>query len=123
MDDTALAPPEEAALAPAAVAARLADERAADIVEHLNERTPEFAAGVLEQLAAEKAVEVLDQPGLEHAPETVSALPRDTAAALLAGMSADRVADVFRADRACFRRHGPHRPNCRPVPRRGRNPW
>ena len=27
-----------------------------------------------------------------------------------------------RADRACFRRHGPHRPNCRPVPRRGRNP-
>jgi len=47
-------------------------------------------------LPPERAVEVLDQPGLDQAPEIIAALPRERAAGLLAAMSADRVADVFR---------------------------
>ena len=96
MDTTVLAASDEATLAPAALAARLADERAADIVEALNEQTPEAAAGVLQHLSPEKAVEVLDQPGLDYASEIIAELPRERAVPLLAGMSADRVADVFR---------------------------
>src|SRR4051812_23410111 len=61
MDNTALA--SEAAVSPAALAARLADERAADIVEVLNEHPLEIVAGVLQHLTPEKAVEVLDQSG------------------------------------------------------------
>jgi magnesium transporter len=81
---------------PAALAARLADERAPDIVEALNERTPDDAALVLQGLPLERAVEVLDQPGLDHSPEIIATLPRERAKAYLTGMSADRVADVFR---------------------------
>jgi len=81
---------------PIALAARLADERAPDIVEALNERTPADAAIVLQALADERAIEVLDQPGLDWGPEIFAELPIDRAKLYLAGMSADRVADVFR---------------------------
>lgn len=87
---------DAAALDPATLALRLADERAADVVEALDELEPEAAAAVLLHLPLERAVEVLDQPGLDEAPEIVAALPQDRAASLLAAMSADRVADVFR---------------------------
>src|SRR4051812_36748718 len=122
MPDTLL-DPAEAAHNPAAFATRLANERAADIVELLNEQTPEVAASILQHLPPERAIEVLDQPGLDGGPELVCALPRDTASALptggsagpgggpervcavprdtasalLTGVSADRVADLFRA--------------------------
>jgi len=86
----------EAAHNPAALANQLVHERAADIVELLNEQTPEVAASVLQHLPPERAIEVLDQSGLDHGPEIVSALPRDTALALLTGVSADRLADLFR---------------------------
>ena len=76
--------------------ARLADERAADIVEFLNEETPEVAAHVLEGLPRDRAIEVIDQPSLDHGPEIISLLPRGIAADLLAGASADRAADLFR---------------------------
>ena len=76
--------------------ARLVNERAADIVEALNEQSPEVAANVLLGLPKDRAVEVLDQPGLECGPEIISLLPRDKAAELLAGVSADRVADLCR---------------------------
>ena len=75
MDTTVLAASDEATLAPAALAARLADERAADIVEALNEQTPEVAAGVLQHLSPEKAIEVLDQPGLDSGPEIIARCP------------------------------------------------
>jgi magnesium transporter len=83
-------------LDPAALAARLADERAPDITEFLNEESPAVAAAVLLNLPRERTIEVLDQPGLDNASEIIEAFPRDRVAAILSGMSADRVADVFR---------------------------
>jgi magnesium transporter len=88
---------------PMALAARLSSERAADIVEALNELTPDIAATVLLGLPHERAVEVLDQPGLDSSPEIVTRLPREIAASLLSGVSADRLADLFR------QLNGPHR--------------
>ena len=76
--------------------ARLADERAADIVEFLNEETPALAAHVLVGLPRDRAIEVIDQPDFDHGPEIITLLPREIAADLLAGASADRVADLFR---------------------------
>src|ERR1700752_3026757 len=87
--------PDEAAQA-AALVILLANERAADIAETLNEETPGVAAAVLVGLPRDQAIEILDQPILDSSPEIVSLLPRETAAALLAGVSADRVADLFR---------------------------
>jgi magnesium transporter len=95
MHDTLL-DPTQATRSPAAFAHQLADERAADIVEVLNEQSPEVAASVLQHLPPERAIEVLDQPGLDRGPEIVSALPRDMALTLLTGVSADRAADLFR---------------------------
>jgi magnesium transporter len=87
--------PAESAEA-AALIVRLANERAADIVEALNDEPPQVSAEVLLGLPRDRAIEVLDQPGLEHEPEIVSLLPRDLAASLLAGVSSDRVADLCR---------------------------
>jgi Mg/Co/Ni transporter MgtE len=81
---------------PAFLAASMIEERAPDIVEALNDMPPELAAAVLLRLPPDRAVEVLDQPGLEREPELITPMPRDAAAKLFAGMSADRVADIFR---------------------------
>src|SRR6202163_403540 len=81
---------------PAFLAASMIEERAPDIVEALNDMSLELAVAVLLHLPPDRAVEVLDQPGLEREPELVTLMPRETAAKLLAGMSADRVADIFR---------------------------
>ncbi len=80
---------------PAFLAASMIDERAPDIVEALNDVPAELAAGVLLHLPPDLAIEVLDQPGLDREPELITLMPRDTAAKLLAGVSADRVADIF----------------------------
>ena len=82
--------------APTAAPADLADERAADIVEALNQHEPDEAARILQSLPLERAVEVLDQPGLDEGPAIMALLPRALAATYLAAMSADRVADLFR---------------------------
>ena len=87
--------PDEAAQA-AALVILLAHERAADIAETLNEESPAVAAAVLLGLLRDRAIEILDQPILDSGAEIVSLLPRETAAALLAGVSADRVAHLFR---------------------------
>jgi magnesium transporter len=81
---------------PALLAASMIDERAPDIVEALNDMPAELAVAVLLQLPPDRAIEVLDQPGLEREPELVALMPREAAAKLLAGVSADRVADIFR---------------------------
>jgi magnesium transporter len=81
---------------PAALAARLADDLPADIAEALNEEIPQVAAAVLQNLPLETAVGVLDTPGLRDAGEIIEAIPRDRVVPMLSGMSADRVADVFR---------------------------
>ena len=80
---------------PAFLAASMLEERAPDIVEAINDMPLELATAVLLRLPADRAIEVLDQPGLEHEPELIALMPRDVAATLLAGVSADRVADIF----------------------------
>ena len=81
---------------PAFLAASMIEERAPDIVEALNDMPSELAIAVLLHLPPDRAIEVLDQPGLEREPELVTLMPRETAAKLLAGVSADRLADIFR---------------------------
>src|ERR1700693_3932496 len=73
---------------PALLAASMIDERAPDIVEALNDMLPELAVAVLLHLPPDRAIEVLDQPGLEREPELVTLMPREAAAKLLAGVSA-----------------------------------
>src|SRR5215218_4373149 len=92
MTDTELAPGErlDALLA----ATDLAGEHVADIVEFLTEQPAEAAAEILDRLPPERAVEVLDYPGLNEAPELIATLPAEKAVRLLNAMSADRVADV-----------------------------
>ena len=81
---------------PDALAKALADERGPDVIDALNSVPVDVAAAVLERFPHEKAVEVLDQPGLDCGIEIIAALPRDLAASYLTGMAADRVADTFR---------------------------
>jgi magnesium transporter len=80
----------------ASAPAELALERAPDIIEALNARAPEEAAGILQNLPFEKAIDVLDQPGLDNVCEIIAALPVERAIALLAAVAADRAADIFR---------------------------
>ena len=80
---------------PAALAARLAEEMPADIAEALNGHIPQVSAAVLQNLALDTTVAVLDTPGLRDAGEIIEAIPRDRVMPMLTGMSADRVADVF----------------------------
>jgi magnesium transporter len=105
MDDVetqAALEPDEAAQA-AALVILLANERAADIAETLNEESPAVAAAVLMGLPKDHAIEILDQPILDSGSEIVSLMPRETAADLLHGVSADRVADL------CRKLEEPHR--------------
>jgi magnesium transporter len=81
---------------PALLAASMIEERAPDIVEALNDMPSELAIAVLLHLPPDRAIEVLDQPGLEREAEFVTLMPRETAAKLLVGVSADRLADIFR---------------------------
>ena len=74
----------------------LAGQHVADLVEILNEQLTADAAVALDELPLERAVEVLDYPGLDGASELVAALPVAKAVALLDAMSADRAADVIR---------------------------
>src|ERR1700681_4378177 len=80
---------------PAFLAASMIEERAPDIVEALNDMPAELAVAVLLHLPPDRAIEVLDQPGLDREPELFTLMPRATAARLLAGVSADRGADLF----------------------------
>jgi magnesium transporter len=71
-------------------------ERAPDIIEALNARTPQAAAELLQHLPQDKAIEVLDQPGLDHVCEIIAGLSVETAITLLSAVAADRAADIFR---------------------------
>ena len=62
---------------PAFLVASMIDERAPDIVEAVNDMPLELAAAVLLQLPPDRAIEVLDQPGLEREPELVMLMPRE----------------------------------------------
>jgi magnesium transporter len=80
---------------PAFLAASMLVERAPDIVEAINDMPLTLAVAVLLQMPADRAIEVLDQPGLDREPELITLMPRAVAGSLLAGVSADRVADIF----------------------------
>src|SRR6185312_1518994 len=74
----------------------LSRERTPDIVDALNAESREETLRVLSAMPDERAVEVFDQPGLEHPGELIALLPRPKAARILTGMSSDRAAEVFR---------------------------
>ncbi|MGY4479278.1 magnesium transporter [Bradyrhizobium sp. USDA 3364] len=74
----------------------LAHARAPEIVDALNAQEPADAAKLLRSLPAEKAIEVLDLPGLDNTCEILAELPTDTAVSLLSGVSDDRAADIFK---------------------------
>ena len=61
---------------PAFLAASMLAERAPDIVEAINDMPPELAVAVLLQMPADRAIEVLDQPGLDREPELIMLMPR-----------------------------------------------
>ena len=88
---------------PVALATRLANQRAEDIVEFLNRAKPDFVAETLAAMPETQAVEVLDQPQLAHGAAILSALPPERAARLLDLMSADRAADAVREMRLSVR--------------------
>jgi magnesium transporter len=88
--------PAEMAPHAAVLAAELAPLHVADIVEVLNEQTPETVTRVFAHLPFEVAVELLDQPELEASDELLKSLPVEQALALLSAMSDDRAADLFR---------------------------
>jgi magnesium transporter len=90
MQDT----PFEAAVDPV-VLASLATERAAHIVEFLNEQPADHAAALLSRLPLAKAVEVFDQPELRRAGDLIEEFSEALALALLRDMSADRAVDTL----------------------------
>ena len=85
------------------LAASLATEQGADIVDLLNRNKPAFATKLLQSLPEAQAVDALDQPELERSAAILSALPPERAARLLDLMSADRAADVVREMRISVR--------------------
>src|ERR1700730_13831061 len=81
---------------PSFLAASMIEERAPDIVEALNDMPSELAVAVLLHLPPDHAIEVLDQPGLDREPELFTLLPGEAGANLVAGVAADRLAEIFR---------------------------
>src|SRR5512143_1482372 len=81
---------------PAELAETLAGMRAADIAESLRDLPPAGASKVMAALPFDLAVQVFDEPELEHRYEIVKGMETDAAIALVEAMSADQQADLFR---------------------------
>ena len=77
-----------------ALAAQLNLGHTADHVDLINQLEPEQAAAVLAQAPVRIAVNILDKPELDFAPEIIEAMPQAKACTLLAGMSSDMAADL-----------------------------
>ena len=88
---------------PERLAARLAGERPADIVEALNRNASRSAAKILLALPEPLAVEALDEPQLKRGAAIVSELPPEKAAHFIDAMSADRAAGIVRELRVSVR--------------------
>lgn len=80
---------------PAVLAARIARQHVADIVEILNGLPPETAAGILAFLTHEQTLEVFEYPQFTGAAELIQRLPTRQASAVLGEISADRAADIL----------------------------
>lgn len=81
---------------PAELAETLAAMRPADVAEAVNDLQPEAAAKVLAALPFDLAVQVLDQPELEHKHEVFRQMGSEACVPLVEAMSADQQADLFR---------------------------
>ena len=81
---------------PSEFAKVVADMQAADFVEALRDLTPVAAGRVIAALPFDLAVQVLDDPEIEHRGSIIQTLDTGTAGALLNAMSADQQATVFR---------------------------
>jgi len=81
---------------PAELAQAVAPLRGADIVDALNKMPPDAGARVVTNLPFDLAVEVLDEPELEHRHAIVEHMDRAVAGALIAAMSPDRRVELLR---------------------------
>lgn len=80
----------------ASEAVDLATLHPADAVEALNEMPPETGGSFLASMDFQAAVAILDQAGLENGAALIEAIPPAKSVPLLAGMAADRRAEIFR---------------------------
>jgi magnesium transporter len=87
--------PERASNA-ALLAAKMANDHVADVVEVLNGLDPSLGASVVDLMPFDRAVHILEQPGFDQPQGLIARLPIDRAVAFLEAMSADRRADIFR---------------------------
>ena len=77
--------------------ARLLEKyHAVDVAEALSRIELEKAAHILEALDPEAAIQVFDAPHLQRADKLIEVLPTEQAQSIIAGISADRRADIFR---------------------------
>jgi magnesium transporter len=81
---------------PAELTETLVGMRVADIAEALRDLPPGGAAKVLAALPFDLAVQVFDEPELDHRYEIIQRMETEPAVALIEAMSADQQADVFR---------------------------
>lgn len=80
---------------PAVLAARIARQHVADIVDLLNELPPEKAARILASLPHQRVLEVFESAQLTRAAERIQGLPDEQASAVLGEISADRATDIL----------------------------
>ena len=81
---------------PAELAEAVAPWRGVDIAEGLNRMPPDAAAKVVTNLPFDLAVEVLNEPELDHRHDIIHRMERGVAAALIEALSPDRRADLLR---------------------------
>ncbi|HET6630252.1 MAG TPA: magnesium transporter [Woeseiaceae bacterium] len=80
---------------PAGLAANIARQHVADIVEVLNELPPEKAVDILASLPHERILEVFESPQFTGAAELIQRLPDEQVSAVLVEISADRATDIL----------------------------
>lgn len=88
---------------PAKITAWILRNRAPDVIEALNEMSPQDAARMLANMPIDRAIESFDTPGLDHADAILAALPRAAAASILRGISTDRLAESIRGTKEPLR--------------------
>src|SRR5262245_8925248 len=81
---------------PVKLAQVLSALRPADAAETLNGLDRAVAAGVLEAMPVQAAIQLLNEPHLEQPAKLVELMPVDCPPAILMGLHPDRRADIFR---------------------------
>jgi magnesium transporter len=86
----------KAAAHPSAVAERLQKLHPVEAIEALNQLEPRLAAGVVEHLPSDARTSLFNTPGLANSSAIMELLSHRCAGGLLAEVSADRRAEIFR---------------------------